>query len=194
MTASIDEKTQARLLIQSYRPELTIKALYDDDEDLRGALAKLIAGFEYPDWSHKTIGQVAAQLGPVYVLMVVLDPGASRVLGLQKLKGPAHLIGKMTFPGGRIEPRENFRTTATRELQEETGVKVPAVRWRLISMRGDLVVVAAQADLTGARTQEAEPVVVMPVDSAQRTAIAHPGLYAADFLTILESAKEALTA
>jgi hypothetical protein len=35
-----------------------IGELYDDDEMLRMALDALIPEFEFPDWSHKTIGQV----------------------------------------------------------------------------------------------------------------------------------------
>lgn len=35
--------------------------VYDDDEMLRLALATLIPGFEYPDHSHLTVGQIRAR-------------------------------------------------------------------------------------------------------------------------------------
>lgn len=43
-----------------YAEDHTIDQHYDYDDDFAGALIRLIPGFEYPDYSHMTIGQVKA--------------------------------------------------------------------------------------------------------------------------------------
>ena len=49
----------AKSYLSYYSPDLTVKELYDCDRNFAEALADLLGpGFEYPDWSHKTIGQV----------------------------------------------------------------------------------------------------------------------------------------
>lgn len=67
MTIANEELTDSGANVSTYRAEAylrrlgafeTVGALYDDDEMLRGALHTLIPDFEYPDWSHKTIGTV----------------------------------------------------------------------------------------------------------------------------------------
>ena len=41
-------------------PEATVDELYNQDDDFASALIALIGAdkFEYPDWSHKTVGEV----------------------------------------------------------------------------------------------------------------------------------------
>jgi hypothetical protein len=41
-----------------------ISDLYDDDDFLSSALISTIPGFEYPDWSYKTIGDVLKKYFP----------------------------------------------------------------------------------------------------------------------------------
>lgn len=52
-------KDFAKSYLSYYSPDLTVQELYDDDRHFAAALVDLIGpGFEYPDWSYKTIGQV----------------------------------------------------------------------------------------------------------------------------------------
>lgn len=52
-------KNFAKSYLSYYSPDLTVQELYDCDRNFAEALADLLGpGFEYPDWSHKTIGQV----------------------------------------------------------------------------------------------------------------------------------------
>lgn len=49
----------AAAFLGSYDRYLPVKELYDEDEDFAAALKQLIGpDFEYPDWSHKTVGEV----------------------------------------------------------------------------------------------------------------------------------------
>ena len=42
-----------------FMPDDTVAELYNQDDDFASALIDLIGpGFEYPDWSHKTVGEV----------------------------------------------------------------------------------------------------------------------------------------
>lgn len=63
----------ADLHLSKYRAEAYLRRLgafekvcdlYDDDEMLQGALLALIPTFEYPDWSHRTIGEVLRRVFP----------------------------------------------------------------------------------------------------------------------------------
>jgi hypothetical protein len=52
-------KDFAKSYLSYYSPDLTVQELYDCDRNFAEALADLTnPGFEYPDWSYKTIGQV----------------------------------------------------------------------------------------------------------------------------------------
>lgn len=52
-------KDFAKSYLSYYNPDLTVQELYDCDRNFAEALVELIGpGFEYPDWSYKTIGQV----------------------------------------------------------------------------------------------------------------------------------------
>lgn len=58
-----------------------------------------------------------------YVLIVAMDEGRGFVL-LGKKQRPEWQAGKFNFPGGRIEGSEHPVRSASRELCEETGLKV----------------------------------------------------------------------
>lgn len=46
--------------LEYYMPEDTVEELYNRDDDFASALIALVGAdkFEYPDWSHKTVGEV----------------------------------------------------------------------------------------------------------------------------------------
>ncbi len=59
----------AKSYLSYYNPDLTVQELYDCDRNFAEALTDLLnPGFEYPDWSHKTIGQVLKIAESVAVL------------------------------------------------------------------------------------------------------------------------------
>lgn len=49
---------EAISVISKYDATEVIRDIYDGDSDLQSALSVLIPGFEYPDWSYRTIGEV----------------------------------------------------------------------------------------------------------------------------------------
>lgn len=56
----------------------------------------------------------------------------SRILmGLRK---GSHGAGTWSFPGGHLEPREGFYTACSRELFEETGICIPAMRFNILGV------------------------------------------------------------
>jgi 8-oxo-dGTP pyrophosphatase MutT (NUDIX family) len=130
-----------------------------------------------------------------YVLMVVMNPALTHVVGLTKLKGPSFLIGKTCFPGGRVDPGESELETAVREMKEETGLDIPAERWTKAAylMREDAEMttfVAVSDQLFDARQCEEEPVFVL--EASFDAIAAAPDQYAPDFAETLELAKAIL--
>ena len=131
-----------------------------------------------------------------YVLMVVLDPSLQFVVGITKKKGPAYLIGKLTFPGGKLEDGELPLTAAAREMQEETGLVIPAQDWvkiqHLSTETKQMTTFAAVCDrFFCAHTREEEPVWHLAVPRHQEYATRQPAQYAPDFLNRLELALHA---
>ena len=61
------------------------------------------------------------------VLIVLFAPDGQLLL-IRKKRGLG--VGKITPPGGRIEPNESEEDAARRELKEETGVVAPALHRR----------------------------------------------------------------
>lgn len=49
-------------LLKSYRYEDTVDDLYDYDDEFASALNRLVVDFEYPDYSHMTVGEVLKKL------------------------------------------------------------------------------------------------------------------------------------
>jgi ADP-ribose pyrophosphatase YjhB (NUDIX family) len=128
-----------------------------------------------------------------YIVAIVIDPKTRNVVTLLKQKGPALLLGKVTFPGGKIEANESVQAAASRELVEESGVAVPESAWCVVGRQGDEhyelhVLAATSSEVHLARQLESEPVTVMNLDEAARQAGSSPGAYVPDFLPLLHAA------
>lgn len=136
-----------------------------------------------------------SQTDPVrYVLMVVIDPQREYAIGITKKKGPKELIGRLCFPGGKIEPGEEPAMAASRELLEETGVTVKPGDWHDLGVRvtknGVLHVFCAMSDrVLHARTCEEEPVHHLAIARHLEYATRQPAQYAPDFLQDLNTAR-----
>lgn len=133
-----------------------------------------------------------------YVMMVVFDPSLQFVVGITKKKGPAFLLNKVTFPGGRVEDGESSLAAAAREMLEETGLNVPLIDWVKVdhfkASDREMTTYAAVSDkFFCARTCELEPVWQLNVARHQQYAAAQPAQYAPDFLTSLARALSAVS-
>jgi 8-oxo-dGTP diphosphatase len=51
----------------------------------------------------------------------------------------SHGAGSWAFPGGHQEPGQCWFDTAAMELEEETGLKIPAESWRFITVTNDVM-------------------------------------------------------
>lgn len=132
-----------------------------------------------------------------YVLMVVLDPSTGFCVGITKLKGPEHLHGKLTFPGGKVEPGEHPVMAASREMLEETGVEIPTGAWRVFDkVHGkdfELTKLVAVSDqVLSARKLEDEPVWHLAYSRHLEYAARNPNAYVHDFIDCLQGAFKAL--
>lgn len=132
-----------------------------------------------------------------YVLMVVIDPNSGFAVGLTKKKGPAKLLNKVTFPGGKLEAGENVRTAASREMLEETAVEVPESAWTvyesIIEPEYELHKLVALSDkVLHARQCEQEPVWHLAYERHLEYARIQPNEYAPDFISTLEDALKAV--
>jgi len=134
-----------------------------------------------------------ADAGLLYVLMLVYDPVQNIVIGLLKERGPAFLIGKLTFPGGKLEKGESPEQACSRETKEEAGVSVPVDAWKFVARSGVVMVMAAISDqVVTARKCDDEPVFVMSVPRQLGYAARTPEAYVPDFIVLLEAGLAAL--
>jgi 8-oxo-dGTP pyrophosphatase MutT (NUDIX family) len=154
-----------------------------------GNSAELLRRLEDTGYSLNRDGDMGLQ----YVLMIIHDPIRDLVVGLSKRRGPKFLLGKLTFPGGRIEQGERIEETASREALEETGVQVPVEAWKFVCRHATMAVLTATSDVVlRARQCEDEPVFIMNVERQLQYARQNPELYAPDFLVTLEAAMATL--
>lgn len=132
-----------------------------------------------------------------YVVLVVVDPARGQTIGLTKLKGPEHLLGRITYPGGKVEAGETLAQAASRELLQETGVPVAESSWtHYHTARGakfELNCMAAISDKVFlARQKEEEPVWLLDIAPHVQFAKNQPRQYVSDFLELLSGALTAL--
>lgn len=124
-----------------------------------------------------------------YVLMVLFDRTGRSAVALVKQKGPAHLIGKITFPGGRLNLDESLEVACSREMLEEAGLTVPTAAWQFVSNTGNLAVFAAAIDdISEAKTMETEPVFVVDYIEQIHHQMKHPELFPPDYSEIFKAA------
>lgn len=129
-----------------------------------------------------------------FVLSIAVSEDATKVVLLTKNRGPAHVIGKTTFPGGRMEQDDPSEVhAARRELAEETGIDVPLARFELLrnseAPAGRLAICFCVADISAARTMEDEVVRVSDIDATLALAKGQDSSsYTSDFVGMLELA------
>lgn len=131
-----------------------------------------------------------------YVIMVVIDPLTHDTVGIKKLKGPEHLLGLRTFPGGKVEEGETAQAAASRELLEEVGLSVDSADWKVFGTKkwpgGQLECLAAFCEnVKAARQCEEEPVWIQTIYDAASESV-HAGGYVEDFLDLANGATIAL--
>lgn len=130
-----------------------------------------------------------------YVLIVCLDQAQQNVVTLRKIKGPAAVIGKINFPGGKLELHEEPMHAAIREFHEETGVLLPEQDLSMLCFGGvvdeyALYVYSAKTDLAlQASTTEQEIVSVTPIAALPHPESAEARNYSPDFFRLLTKAQ-----
>jgi len=72
---------------------------------------------------------------------VIIKDAKGRCLLLKRSGQCRHFVGKWEFPGGKLEPGEDFETALLREVKEETGLTISlwhvvgAMEWELPELR-----------------------------------------------------------
>jgi len=126
-----------------------------------------------------------------YVIVVAVSRDGQHFVQLEKDRGPAHLIGKRTFPGGQIEVfDETPQHAAQRESREEFGLDFRRDAFEAVGLDStperDLHLVFVAGDISGAKTMESEKVSVESIDQAYELSTGiHSELYVSDFADIL---------
>lgn len=125
-----------------------------------------------------------------YVNLIAVSRDGRKVVLITKTRGPENVVGRITFPGGRLEPTDLTPVhAAVREAKEEFGVEVDLLAVALVNLdvneRRSLHIFFAATDISEARTMEDELIHVADIDEAIADAKAHPERYADDFLGML---------
>lgn len=131
-----------------------------------------------------------------YVSVLALSEDFHDVVLLRKTKGPAHIIGKLTIPGGKVEESDtDLKTAAAREFREESGVEVdPASLFNvgIVSTPGEfeLTVYACATDISKACTQpnEEEAITVMDLKNVMEALVNRDPEFVPDLAQFIDSA------
>lgn len=132
-----------------------------------------------------------------YVLMIMLSHDMKKAVLIEKNKGPKNLIGKLTFPGGKIESYDKSPfDAASREAFEEAGLEIAHDQWEVITdVHGSdycMLVLGVRASIEKAHTKESEIVSIMDVAPCLEEWSSEHGLdvakqkYASDFGVFLQ--------
>jgi ADP-ribose pyrophosphatase YjhB (NUDIX family) len=115
-------------------------------------------------FTDEPVGESMQENHTTYICVAAMSPACDNVVLLKKNKGPEHLIGKWTLPGGKVEAGEDLKDAAARELKEETGLEVNSYSLEnvyVVNGTGyDLHVFGVVADVAKAKSQESEEVEV----------------------------------
>jgi 8-oxo-dGTP pyrophosphatase MutT (NUDIX family) len=130
-----------------------------------------------------------------FVNIIAVDPAGRNVVLLTKSKGPEHLLGKLTFPGGKDDMGDaSPGLAAARELLEEAGVDSGNAEvimvYSKVTKFGPLKTFFVACDISMARTMEAETISIGDIDAAL-TAARDPATanrFTDDFLELFEPA------
>ena len=103
----------------------------------------------------------------------IIRRGRSILMG--KRRG-SHGAGTWSFPGGHIEWNESVAECIARETLEETGLRLPADRWRKWTFTNDIFTVEDRHYVTlymEAQCPEGEPALLEPTKCEQWDWFAH---------------------
>lgn len=119
-----------------------------------------------------------------YVLLYIFGEDNSKIVGLLKKRGPSHLIGKITVPGGKSNVGEDIYQTATREAKEECGLNID--QWTLFDSTETekydyYKLYSTGNDLSLAQQMEEEPIFIMDVRQHIEQCRKSPNTYTSDF-------------
>ena len=87
----------------------------------------------------------------------VIPDEAGRVLLLRRSAANKHFVGKWEWPGGKVDPGEDFADAVVREVKEETGLDVAitalAGATEFEMPRAHVVLLCLEARLTGGQLE-----------------------------------------
>lgn len=118
-----------------------------------------------------------------YVLCIAVNPKNKKTALTFKNRGPAEVVNRWNFPGGKIEVGESIFDAAARELFEETGLKCPPSEFQLYSHRlGEGFslhsMLVYTEDVEQAYTKEDEEIRVWGLQEAVDSSLKEPNSFA----------------
>ena len=130
-----------------------------------------------------------------YVNCVLLSEDLSELCVIFKLRGPAELINKFNFIGGKVEQNEYTSDAVVREVMEETGLDISLEKINLFMTfeneeyrLDNHVVFLSTAKLRQAKTCESEKISVVDTKTTLNECKELPNKYSPSFLMLLQAA------
>lgn len=106
---------------------------------------------------------------PFYVCGFYFNEARTKVVLVEKLRGPDAVIGKLNGVGGKVEKMETPWEAMVREFEEEAGVRTKTHDWNLfLTLAGEWGTVhflRTTGDISVVRQMEDEDISVYAVDS-----------------------------